>query len=220
MRTPADQVVGQDGAAHPRRVGREVTRGAVLHARPFLPVVDAQLDDGVGAVEGVEFDGRALEVGQEGEVPPVGPQGRLRTAEPGAPHDEATSLVDALGHHGLATERVVDADPVRLIDPCDGGGDGLGARAHRHGVGHAQAPEHLDRLVGPITRVEADDDLSGGPGPAQAGHQLFDEALGAALGVGRSLAHPGVEDLAGVGPSGQDRVVAEHLGVTRRRRRP
>ncbi len=27
------------------------------------------------------------------------------------------------------------------------------------------------------------------------------------------LAHPGVEDLAGVGPSGEDRVVAEHLGV-------
>ena len=105
VRTPADQVVSEHGTAHPRRVGREVTRRTVLHARSLLPVVDAQLDDGVASVEGVELDRVGLEVTQEGEVPPVGPQARLGADKAGAAHDEAPSLVGALGDHGLAADR-------------------------------------------------------------------------------------------------------------------
>ena len=43
--------------------------------------------------------------------------------------------------------------------------------------------------------------------------ELVDEAAGAALGVGRSFAHPGMQHLAGIGPGGEQRVVTEHLGV-------
>jgi hypothetical protein len=173
-----------------------------------------QLDDGVGTVEGIELHRRADEIGQEGEVPPVGPQRRLGTAEPGAAHDEAATLVDALGHHRLSARRVLDGDPLRLVDLRNTGVDGLCAGAHGHGERDPQTPQHLDGVIGPIPRVEADDDLASGPGPAQAGHELFDEALGPASGVGRALAQPGMEDLAGVGPRGQDRVVTEHLGVS------
>ena len=84
---------------------------------------------------------------------------------------------------------------------------------HGHRVGHFQTSKDLDGVIVPIPRVKTHDDLAGCPGPAETGHELFDEVLGPALGVGRSLAHPGVEDLAGVGPPGEDRVVARDLGV-------
>ena len=62
-------------------------------------------------------------------------------------------------------------------------------------------------------RVDPQDDLAARPGPAQAGHQLLDEAPCAPGGVGRAGAHAGVQHLAGAGPGGQERVVAQHLGV-------
>jgi hypothetical protein len=62
--------------------------------------------------------------------------------------------------------------------------------------------------------IKAHDQLAGLPGPAQPGHQLFDEALGAALGVRRALAHPDMEELTGGRQGGeQGWVVAEPLGV-------
>ena len=69
--------------------------------------------------------------------------------------------------------------------------------------------------VGPKARVEAHDELAGGPGPAHPGDELFDEAHRAALGVGRSLAQAGMEHLAGVGPRGEEGVIAEHAGCSR-----
>ena len=51
------------------------------------------------------------------------------------------------------------------------------------------------------------------PRPGAPGDQLFDKAPRPARGVGRALAHAGMEDLAGVGPRRQDRVVTEVLGV-------
>ncbi len=47
----------------------------------------------------------------------------------------------------------------------------------------------------------------------QTCHELFDEALDAALGVGRPAAQTGVEDLPGGARGGEHRVVAELLGV-------
>ena len=67
--------------------------------------------------------------------------------------------------------------------------------------------------LGPKARVKTHDDRAGRSGPTQARHELFDEALDAALGVGRPLAQAGMEDLSGGGQGGQDRVVAELLGV-------
>jgi hypothetical protein len=49
----------------------------VFESRTFVDVVDGELDDGVFAVEGIDVGSRALEVGEEPEVAPVGPQRRL-----------------------------------------------------------------------------------------------------------------------------------------------
>src|ERR1019366_7377711 len=57
------------------------------------------------------------------------------------------------------------------------------------------------------------DQLTGGSGSTEPGHQLFDEPLGAPLGVGRALPHPDVEELAGSGPGGNQGVVAELFGI-------
>jgi hypothetical protein len=74
----------------------------VLEAGPLLQVADGQLDGGVGPVEGVDLDGRPVQVGQEGEVTPLRPQRGLASDQSGAAHDETAALVDALGHLGLA----------------------------------------------------------------------------------------------------------------------
>lgn len=46
---------------------------------PFFDVVDGELDDDVFAVEGIEVDGAALQVGEEAELAPVGPQRQVAT---------------------------------------------------------------------------------------------------------------------------------------------
>ena len=74
------------------RVGKELPRGHVLEARPFLEVPNGQLDAGMGAVEGVDVDDIALEVGHEGKVAPLGPQCRLAPDATRAPHDAARPL--------------------------------------------------------------------------------------------------------------------------------
>ncbi|HSH61287.1 MAG TPA: hypothetical protein VK988_16925 [Acidimicrobiales bacterium] len=43
----------------------------------LFEVADGELDGGVVAVEGVHLHGVAVEVGEEGEVAPVGPQAKL-----------------------------------------------------------------------------------------------------------------------------------------------
>jgi hypothetical protein len=50
-------------------------------------------------------------------------------------------------------------------------------------------------------------------GAAQPSHQLINEPQDAAGGVGRALAQPGVQHLAGAGAEGEQRVVAEPVGV-------
>jgi hypothetical protein len=51
------------------------------------------------------------------------------------------------------------------------------------------------------------------PARPQPGHQLVNEPGDAAGGVGRALAQPGVQQLAAVGPGGQQRVVAQPVGI-------
>ena len=92
-------------------------------------------------MEGVDVGGGPLEVGQEGEVTPVGPQGGLGTDEAGAAHDEAPALVGALGHLGPAPFGVVDLHPGVLGEGGDGLGQGLGPGAHGHGVVDPETPE-------------------------------------------------------------------------------
>ena len=111
--------------SEPGRVGEEVSRGHVLESRTFFEVPDGEFDAGVVAVEGVDVDGVTLQIGHEGEVAPLGPQRGLATDQAGAPHDEAASLVVALGHLGLAVGGVLDRGPGRLVDGRDGAEHGL-----------------------------------------------------------------------------------------------
>lgn len=70
---PADDVVGEHGTAQPGGVGEEVPGGAVLEAGALFDVAHGEFDGGVIAVELVERDGFALDVGDERVVTPVGP---------------------------------------------------------------------------------------------------------------------------------------------------
>jgi len=91
----------------------------VVHPGTFFQVLDGELYTGVVAVEGVELDGGAVQVGEEAEVPPVGPELLLGSDEPGAAHDKALFLVDGLGNLGDAVFGVVDTDPGVLFDLGD-----------------------------------------------------------------------------------------------------
>ena len=48
---PADQVVGEDRAAEPRRVGEELPRWAVRESGAFFEITDGEFDGGVFSVE-------------------------------------------------------------------------------------------------------------------------------------------------------------------------
>ncbi len=50
----------------------------MLQPGAFFEVTDVELDHGVVAVEGIQADGVAVQIGEEGEVTPVGAR-----AEPG-----------------------------------------------------------------------------------------------------------------------------------------
>ena len=68
---PANEVVGENGADEPCRVGEEVSRGDVLESGPFFEVSDGEFDSGMLTVKGIDVDGVALEIGDEGEVTPL-----------------------------------------------------------------------------------------------------------------------------------------------------
>jgi hypothetical protein len=87
------------------------------------------------------------------------------------------------------------------------------AGAHRHRVADIEPAQGGD---GPEPRVHAHHDLAAGAGSADPGDELVEEPPCAPGGVG-ARAQAGVEHLTGVGPAGQDGVVAEHLGVAERR---
>lgn len=74
---PADHVVSEDGALQPNAVGVEVAGRDVLESAALFEVADREFDNGVLTVELVEFDGGAVEVGEEPEVAPVRPQFQL-----------------------------------------------------------------------------------------------------------------------------------------------
>ena len=209
---PADEVVGQSGTDQPGGIGAEVARRDVLHARPLLQILDGQLHGGVGAVEGVDLCGGASLIGQESEVAPLGPECCLASDQPGPSHDESAPLVDALGHLGHAVRRVVDGRPGLFVDGRDGCDHGL-HHAHPHRVADTEPSQCGDGVIRPEPRVEAHDQLTGGSGPTEPGHQFFDEALGSPLGVGRPFAHPDVDEFTGPGSGGDQWVVAELLGV-------
>ena len=221
---PADEVVGQHGAAEPGGVGEEPARWAVLEAGAFFEVADGQLDGGVVTVELVGGDGAELDVGDERVVPPVGPKSQLvRVGEPGAAHDQAylslgslggtaAGHVGRLGDLGLSLVGIGDVDPVGLVDRRDRLAD-AGVHVHRDRPRHFEPVEGLDQLPAEEPGVGPDGQRASGAGAADTGDEFFDEPLRAPLGIGGALAEPGVQDLAGVGSGGQQGVVAELAGV-------
>jgi hypothetical protein len=78
---------------------------------------------------------------------------------------------------------------------------------------HAGPAEPVEELVLVEPRVGSHDDRVAAPSATQAGQEFVDESDDASGGVDGAFAQPGVEDLAGVGAGGQQRVVAEDLGV-------
>ena len=156
-------------------------------------------------------------------VTPVGPQPLLGgVGEPGAAHDQAAGHlspsaaggVGAVGDLGLAVGGVVDVDPGVSAIAAIAAAMPLVLAAHGHRVAHVEPVQawrscRWTRTPSrPCTVI-----CAGGAGAADPGDELVDEPAGAALGVGWPFAHPGVQHLAGVGPGGEQRVVAEHLGV-------
>ena len=90
---PTHHVVREDRDLEPRRVRPEHTRREVLESGSGLEVLDRQLDGGVLAMEPIDFDDVAGQVGEERVVAPVGPQLLLGAAgEDGCagPRDDAS----------------------------------------------------------------------------------------------------------------------------------
>ncbi len=96
----------------------------------FFEVADGEFDGGVVAVEPVSGDGaEVVSVGDEGVVPPVGPQPLLGcVGEAGAAHHQtdaaalfaAAGAVDGFSDLGVAAVGVVDIDPGFVGDRLDG----------------------------------------------------------------------------------------------------
>jgi hypothetical protein len=68
-------------------------------------------------------------------------------------------------------------------------------------------------LADPEPGIHANGELTAGAGAAQPGDELVGEPHDPAGGVGAALAQPGVEDLAGVGTEGEQRVQPQPTGV-------
>ena len=202
------------------QLAEKLPGGAVLQPGAFFEVADGELDAGVGPVEGVDVDGGAVEVGEEAEVAPVGPQpGLAGVGQPGAAHDQPPALVGRSRPPGLCRRGCSRSRPRRPRRWRRWPRPRLWCWCARPWCSDTPwRASDREGVVGPEPRVEAHHDLPGRSGPAQPGHQLVDEAAGPPGGVRRAFAHPGVEDLAGVGPGGQDRVVAQAPWCSRRRR--
>jgi len=212
---PAQQVVREGGQQRPGGVGEEDPGWAVAESCALLEVADGELHHGVAAVVGVQLDGAAGAVGDERVVAPVRPQGGLGVDQTGAAHDQPAACLASkrrLGHLGGPAVGVVDVGPGVLADGGDRGLDQLGL-AHRDREPDGVAAARGDDLARPESRVAPQRQRPGCPGPADPTGQLVTEPLSPAAGIGRAGAHPKVEQLPGVGPAGQQRVVAKPVGV-------
>ncbi|HEV7533999.1 MAG TPA: hypothetical protein VGP90_00100, partial [Acidimicrobiia bacterium] len=90
-------------------------------------------------------------------------------------------------------EQAFGGDPVEDVPP-------LSVLIDGDGEPDVVAAARLDDLARPVRRVGAQHKRAGGAGPADPPHDLVDEPFGPPSGVRRTLAHPDVEHLAGVGP--------------------
>ena len=90
-----------------------------MRQRLIFEVGDDLLDNGVVAVLGLDERDLLVAVGDEAEVPPVGPQLGLRAEQAGAPDDQPAPAIDGLGDLRLAVGGIVDRLPGVLGDRLD-----------------------------------------------------------------------------------------------------
>ena len=102
--------------------------------------------------------------------------------------------------------------PGVLVDRLDGGADGLD-HPHPDRVLPARLLQTLEHLGVPEPRVGPQQLDAGRAGAIDARDQLVGEAQHPLLRVRRALAQADVQRLARVRPGGQDRVIAQQLGV-------
>ena len=76
-RGPASQIVSDDLYGQPGGVGGKVSRGVVVEAHTVLEIADGVLDLGVAAMVGLQFQGVALPVRDEGVIAVISEERQL-----------------------------------------------------------------------------------------------------------------------------------------------
>ena len=122
------------------------------------------------------------------------------------------SAIGALGHLGLAADRVVDVTPLLLGDGLNGPDHGF-VQVDGDGVADIVVPARFHHVLGVEARVGPQGELAGGTGTTRPPDGLPNEPLCSPARAGRSLPLADVEDLARVGPGGDQRVLPEYAGV-------
>ena len=102
----------------PGGVGVEVAQGTCSMPAPSFRSLMASSTVACARWKASTSTGGAFLIGQEGEVAPLGPQGRLAADQPGAAHDQPAPPADVLGHLGDPVHCVVDGSP-RLSSMAD-----------------------------------------------------------------------------------------------------
>ena len=194
----------------------------MVEPHAVLEVPDGVLHLGVAAVVGLQFQGIALPVSDEGVIAVVGEESQLGSGGGPHPSDDEPYRCSAglilercvfrLGHVGPALHPVGYGLPVRLgyalyeiaEVPAQTDGDGEAdirlAADLDHGVG-------IEAAVGPHR------EWSLGPSVAYSADGLPQEVGGAPGGVGPSLPQPGHQHLAGASGHGDEGVIAPSVGV-------
>ncbi len=104
----ANEVMRDNRMAQPRSIGKELTRGDVLHPCPLLEIFDGEFNPCSIPVKLINFDGLPVKIGHKPEVSPVGKEFCLDTNKSGAAYDESSLLIDSLCHLGLTTLGIVN----------------------------------------------------------------------------------------------------------------
>ena len=133
------KVVGHDLYGQPGGVGGEAPRGEMIEPHAVLQVADGILDLGVAAMVGLEIQGVALTVGDEGVVAVVGKQRQL------GPGCQSVLPVHLLGLDALLGSVGPVAGDIKLQD--DGVvHDPVNRRGGGHGVGKDALPLREDQV--------------------------------------------------------------------------
>ena len=65
--------MAEHNRCEPGPIGKEVSPGELLGGR-ILDVADDKLDDRAAALEAIRFDSSSAQIGEHGEISPVGPK--------------------------------------------------------------------------------------------------------------------------------------------------